>query len=234
VAKFHGVVVPLTEAKGGRELVQHGVLPSLAVGEWPGRCDLYCDRRPVPPALTDQTDAAAGILLNVYKRPSLLQSQLRSRSLLSQTHAFSLLPPYERNVELNSVLSLCSFLEGSHSYLLAARLVEMSSSLLLDEAEVLAEEPTAEDMEDGEVSAEAEPRESRNLCRFLAAEQRILWRASLSRKIPEDNREKIHEENSEKMRELSPCQEEAAEADPRESRNLCRFLAAEQITIKVH
>jgi chromatin segregation and condensation protein Rec8/ScpA/Scc1 (kleisin family) len=66
----------------------------------------------------------------------------------------------------------------------------MSSSLLLDEAEVLAEEPTAEDMEDGEVSAEAEPRESRNLCRFLAAEQRILWRASLSRKIPEDNREK--------------------------------------------
>jgi hypothetical protein len=61
----------------------------------------------------------------------------------------------------------------------------MSSSLLLDEAEVLAEEPTAEDMDEGEVSAEAEPRESRNLCRFLAAEQRILWRACLSGKIPE-------------------------------------------------
>ncbi len=96
-------------------------------------------------------------------------------------------------------LSLCS-------YLLAARLVEMSSSLLLDEAEVLAEEPTADDMDDGEVSAEADPRESRNLCRFLAAKQRILWRACLSGKIPEGNREKIHEENSEKMRELSPCQ----------------------------
>jgi hypothetical protein len=81
---------------------------------------------------------------------------------------------------------------------LAARLVEMSSSLLLEEAEVLAEEPTAEDMEEGEVSAEADPRESRNLCRFLAAKQRILWRACLSGKI--------HEENSEKMRELSPCQ----------------------------
>ncbi len=92
------------------------------------------------------------------------------------------------------------------SYLLAARLVEMSSSLLLEEADVLAEEPTAEDMDDGEVSAEADPRESRNLCRFLAAEQRILWRACLSGKIPEGNREKIHEENSEKMRELSPWQ----------------------------
>jgi hypothetical protein len=50
----------------------------------------------------------------------------------------------------------------------------MSSSLLLEEAEVLAEEPTAEDMDEGEVSAEAEPRESRNLCRFLAAEQRTI------------------------------------------------------------
>jgi hypothetical protein len=46
----------------------------------------------------------------------------------------------------------------------------MSSSLLLEDADVLAEEPICEDREEGEVSAEAEPRESRNRCRLRAAE----------------------------------------------------------------
>jgi hypothetical protein len=167
----------------------------------------------------------------------------------------------------------------------------MSSSLLLEEAEVLAEEPTAEDMEEGEVSAEAEPRESRNLCRFLAAKQRILWRACLSGKSPRaterkstrriqrkcanspcirgsgrgrasritkplslpcsstkntvesvserknprgQQRENPRREFREKNARTLPVSEEAAEADPRESRNLCRFLAAEQRTITVH
>jgi hypothetical protein len=32
-----------TEIKSQSELAQHGVLPSLAGGEWPGRYDLYCD-----------------------------------------------------------------------------------------------------------------------------------------------------------------------------------------------
>jgi len=38
-----------------RGLAQHGVLPSLAGREWPGRCDLYCDGRPVMPSLPDWT-----------------------------------------------------------------------------------------------------------------------------------------------------------------------------------
>ena len=46
----------------------------------------------------------------------------------------------------------------------------MSSSLLLEDADVLADDPTCDEKEDGEVSADTEPRESRNLCRFLAAE----------------------------------------------------------------
>jgi hypothetical protein len=51
----------------------------------------------------------------------------------------------------------------------ARRLDETSSSLLLDDADVVAEDPMAEEREDGEVSAEAEPLESRNRCRFFAA-----------------------------------------------------------------
>jgi hypothetical protein len=49
-----GLTMP-TEAEGARELVQHGVLPSLPRRVWPGRCDLYCDGRSVPPVLTDCT-----------------------------------------------------------------------------------------------------------------------------------------------------------------------------------
>jgi hypothetical protein len=45
----------VTEAKGYGELAQHGVLPSSAGGEWPGRFDLYCDGRSTPPAMTDRT-----------------------------------------------------------------------------------------------------------------------------------------------------------------------------------
>jgi hypothetical protein len=32
-----------TEAGGRRELVHRGVLPIVAGGAWPGRCNLYCD-----------------------------------------------------------------------------------------------------------------------------------------------------------------------------------------------
>ncbi len=34
-----------------RELAQRGLLPNLAGGKWPGRCDLYCDRRTVTPTV---------------------------------------------------------------------------------------------------------------------------------------------------------------------------------------
>ncbi len=44
-----------TEAEGYGELAQHGVLPSSAWGEWPGRFDLYCEERSTPPAMTDRT-----------------------------------------------------------------------------------------------------------------------------------------------------------------------------------
>jgi hypothetical protein len=40
------------DAEGRKALAQHGVLPSLAGGERPGRCNLYYNRRSVPPALT--------------------------------------------------------------------------------------------------------------------------------------------------------------------------------------
>jgi hypothetical protein len=58
---FYGLFMPPlrcmydTEAEGGRELVQNGVLPSLAGGEFRGGCDMYWDGRSEPPALTDRT-----------------------------------------------------------------------------------------------------------------------------------------------------------------------------------
>ncbi len=36
-----------------RQPSQHGVLHNLAWGDWPGRCDLYCDGWSVPPVLKD-------------------------------------------------------------------------------------------------------------------------------------------------------------------------------------
>ncbi len=36
-------------------LALHNALPSLAGGEWPGRCDYYRDRRSVPPTLPNCT-----------------------------------------------------------------------------------------------------------------------------------------------------------------------------------
>jgi hypothetical protein len=44
---FHSLsfsLVLFTETECPRELVQDGVLPSLAGGVWTGRCDLYCYR----------------------------------------------------------------------------------------------------------------------------------------------------------------------------------------------
>jgi len=58
---FYGLFMPPlrcmydTEAEGGRELVQNGVLPSLAGEEFRGGCDMYWDGRSEPPALTDRT-----------------------------------------------------------------------------------------------------------------------------------------------------------------------------------
>jgi hypothetical protein len=43
-----GLALYHTGAEGRQEPTLHGVLPSLAGGEWPGRLDLYCDRRSVP------------------------------------------------------------------------------------------------------------------------------------------------------------------------------------------
>jgi hypothetical protein len=43
-----------------RGLTLHGVLPSFVGREWPGRCDLYCDGRSVPPALPYVFPALAG------------------------------------------------------------------------------------------------------------------------------------------------------------------------------
>jgi hypothetical protein len=77
-----------TEAKGRRELTQHGVLCCLARRKGWLISDLYCDGRAIPPAVTYcaacpakellncdfwQTQllqaAAASILLNVHKTP---------------------------------------------------------------------------------------------------------------------------------------------------------------------
>jgi hypothetical protein len=72
-----------TEAEGGRELVQHGILPSLAGGEWRGRCDLCCDGRSEPPALSGAAQLrqipaadAANILLNINNRSSSQKSHI--------------------------------------------------------------------------------------------------------------------------------------------------------------
>jgi hypothetical protein len=42
--------IDTAEVEGRTEPVQHGALPSLSGGEWPGRCGLYCDGQSVMPA----------------------------------------------------------------------------------------------------------------------------------------------------------------------------------------
>jgi hypothetical protein len=49
--------VKTTDAGGRRELAHHGVLPIVAGGAWPGRCDLYCD------VTTEITHDGAGSIL---------------------------------------------------------------------------------------------------------------------------------------------------------------------------
>ncbi len=51
-----------TEAKGHRELVQHGGLPRVATyskEEWPGMSDIYIDGRTIPPACPSRGCSAA-------------------------------------------------------------------------------------------------------------------------------------------------------------------------------
>jgi hypothetical protein len=50
-----GVGDVTTEAASNRELVQYGILPSLAGGECSGKRGLYCDGRSIPPALMIRT-----------------------------------------------------------------------------------------------------------------------------------------------------------------------------------
>jgi hypothetical protein len=47
-----------TEAESRRELVQHGVLSSLAGGECPGSRVLHCDGQSGPPAPTDRSECS--------------------------------------------------------------------------------------------------------------------------------------------------------------------------------
>ncbi len=49
-----------TESEGRRVLAQHCVLPSLAWGNWSGRCELYSDGRSVPPSLSVRTACSVG------------------------------------------------------------------------------------------------------------------------------------------------------------------------------
>jgi hypothetical protein len=57
-------------AEGHRELVQHGILPSLAGGECPGRCDLYCERWSATPSLTVLHDMAGAAQLRTSGKSS--------------------------------------------------------------------------------------------------------------------------------------------------------------------
>jgi len=47
VSNFRYTVFAVRSASSRREVDQHGVLPSLAGGICPGRCDLHCDGRPL-------------------------------------------------------------------------------------------------------------------------------------------------------------------------------------------
>ncbi len=75
--------------------------PSLPRGEWPGRCDLYCDGRGLYrlmwlellscELLAMSAAAAPGVLINVHYRPPSLKSHISSRVVpLLKTRAFSL------------------------------------------------------------------------------------------------------------------------------------------------
>jgi hypothetical protein len=48
------------EAYGRRDQVQYGVLSRTVGREWPGRCNLHCDRRSLPPSLRDLTACPGG------------------------------------------------------------------------------------------------------------------------------------------------------------------------------
>jgi hypothetical protein len=75
-----------------RELVHHGVLPNLAEGEWPGRCDLYFDGWSIPTCLRyhsvcPMTTDISGELLAI---PAAGDASLKSHIRFFLAHAFSL------------------------------------------------------------------------------------------------------------------------------------------------